>query len=129
MNATKPSRTLTVRPGFDRQSRRDLQATRQSGQPTAEKLPRQWSMQFETRCLLRVLGPAHGDTTGRKWSCMHVRGNGEELGTLCAVLPWDSTDVFVPGTLIEVGGLVATCSNGRYTPLVRLEISRWAPAV
>lgn len=97
----------------------------QSGPPAAEKPARQWSMQFETRCLLRVLGPARGDAMGRKLICMHERGNGEELGTLCARLPWGSP-VPAIGTRIEAAGLVATCSNGRQVPLVRFDICRWA---
>lgn len=141
MNATSHALArrpvITVKSGFLRggpQDQRAIVATHagaplpQPGQPKAEKSARQWSMQFETRCLLRVLGPARGDDTGRKLLCIHERGNGEELGTLCAVLPWNSIDVPAAGALIEVAGLVATCSNGRYAPLVRLEISRWSPA-
>ncbi|TAI63413.1 hypothetical protein [Bradyrhizobium sp. Leo170] len=139
MNATSHAHrhrpVITVKRAFLRSQPLDQQATSatqdraphpQFGQPAAEKPPRQWSMQFETRCLLRVLGPARGDATGRKLICTHERGNGEELGTLCARLPWGSP-VPATGTRIEAAGLVATCSNGRHVPLVRLEISRWAP--
>ena len=126
---------ITVKRGFLRSQPQDQQATSamqnrtlhgQPDQPALEKPARQWSMQFETRCLLRVVGPAPGDTSGRKLICMHERGNGEELGTLCARLPWGSP-VPAAGTRIEAAGLVATCSNGRHVPLVRFEVSRWAP--
>ncbi|MDO3527522.1 hypothetical protein ACNRBH_09125 [Ralstonia pseudosolanacearum] len=127
-NEKRPAWTFAesnLQPGQDRKPRQPAAQGHVSRPPAGEKPPRQWSMPFETRCLLVVTGPVPKDAVGRKLLCTHVRSDGEEIGTLVARMPWGS-EMPAAGTRIEAVGLVSTCSNGKHAPLVRLEVARWS---